>query len=67
MRKVNETQNTGRKEIIKIRVKIDGAKTHKKNHREAIKSQTSSRRESIKLINLESDQSGKDKNYTEQK
>lgn len=30
MRKVNETQNTGRKEIIKIRVKIDGAKTQKK-------------------------------------
>lgn len=63
MRKVNETQNTGRKEIIKIRVKIDGAKTQK-NHREAIKSQTSSRRESIKLINLESDQSGRDTNYT---
>lgn len=27
MRKVNETHNTGRKEIIKTRVKIDAAKT----------------------------------------
>lgn len=64
MRKVNETQNTGRKEIIKTRVKIDAVKHEKKNHREAIKSKTSSRGESIKLINLESDRSGRDTNYT---
>lgn len=30
MRKVNETQNTGRKEIIKTRVKIDAVKHGKK-------------------------------------
>lgn len=33
MGKVNETQNTGRKEIIKSRVEIDAVKTQK-NHSE---------------------------------